>query len=67
MYVCVCVCKSVYVCVCVCVCLCMCVSVCYGSCCYCRSVFTDVMDYIHPIDELILSKDNVQVEWMISL
>lgn len=26
-----------------------------------RSVFTDVMDYIHPINELILSKDNVQV------
>ena len=26
-----------------------------------RSVFTDIMDYIHPINELILSKDNVQV------
>ena len=32
------------------------------TCSVYRSVFTDVMDYIHPINELILSKDNVQVE-----
>lgn len=32
-----------------------------------RSVFTDIMDYIHPIDELILSKENVQVDDVILL
>ena len=45
--------------------VCMCVtlySVVMVICSIYRSVFTDIMDYIRPINELILSKDNVQVD-----